>query len=428
MKNLVTKIFTFLIALLSFTGTGALSQPIIVDHTSVNKYQDIPEYYINEVKKMWVTIPGESHSVAYRTGCTLLEQIDSRFDVNIVDGGTPESYTDQHLRISRATWGDVTHESGWIYEYGEEDWFTSETAIIRTKAGITYCNTHDLIISAIGLGWCWDAGISFPDYLSATDEYVSYCETMGYAAKVIFTTGTVENASGEIQYTKHLGYESIRDHVKNSTDHILFDYADILCYDDDGSVNTATWNNHTYPLITAANLGDASLGHISSAGALRLGKAIWYMMARIAGWNGLPEGDDTEAPTTPSNLQGIALSDTSAQLSWDVSTDNVGVTGYRIYRNGTVMDSTADLTFTDDGLSAGNNYSYWVTAIDAEGNESTHSDTLIISTENTSILSISYQLNVFPNPSSGTFEIDIPVNDGQSYFYLHSVEGIMLDF
>jgi hypothetical protein len=357
----------------------------------------------------------------------MLEDIDGRFAVNVVDGGTPEGYTDQHLRISRATWGDVNHETGWIYDYGEEDWFTSALAISRTKAGITYCNTHDLTISAIGLGWCWDVGISFVDYISATDEYIAYCGSMEYPTKVIFTTGTVDNAGSEIQYTKHLGYESVRDHVKNSTDLILFDYADILCYDDDGSANTGTWNDHTYPKITVTNLGDASLGHISPTGALRLGKAIWYMMARIAGWNGLPEGSDTEPPTVPSNLQGIALSETSAQLTWDASADNVGVTAYKVYRDGEVIDSTAELTFTDDGLNAGNNYSYYITAVDAAGNESPQTATIIVSTENTGIAFSDHRLNIFPNPNSGSFELEIQDTDGWYLFNIYSIQGLLVD-
>ena len=249
-KYLKYQTLTLLIILLNLLRNNVFSQPIIVDHTCVNKYQDIPEYYINEVKKMWLVIAGESHSVAYRDGCNLLEQLDGRFNVNVTEGGTPEAYSDQNLRISRATWGDLDNESGWIYSYGEEDWFTSALAISRTKAGITYCNTNNLSVAAIGLGWCWDPGISFTDYISATDEYIEYCASMGYSTKPIFTTGTVDSYTEESGYIKHLGYESIRDHVENSPGLVLFDYADILCYDNDGSTNTTEWDGHVYPIIT----------------------------------------------------------------------------------------------------------------------------------------------------------------------------------
>ncbi len=381
-KGLKYQALISFIILLNLIVIKAFSQPIIVDHTVVDKYQDMPEYYINEVKKMWITIPGESHSQAYRTGLTLLESSYPAYAVNI-GSNVPEAYTTSHLRASGTTWGDVNNETGWINSYGEEDWFTSALAISRTKAGITHCNTNNLSIVAIGFGWCYDPGISFTDYISATQEYIDYCVTNSYNTKIVFTTGTVDSYTGEAGYIKHLGYESIRNYVAADPTRILFDYADILCYNDDGSSNTTTWNGHTYPIITTTNLGGGEVGHISSTGALRLGKAIWYMLARIAGWNGLPQGDDKEAPTAPTNLQGTVLSVTSAQLSWNASTDNVAVTGYRIYRNGTFINTSATTSFVDNGLSVGNIYSYYVTAVDAAGNESDQSLSVNVNTNDT---------------------------------------------
>ncbi len=92
---------------------------------------------------------------------------------------------------------------------------------------------------------------------------------------------------------------------------------------------------------------------------------------------------DTQAPTVPTNLQGAALSVTSAQLSWTASTDNVGVTGYRIYRDGSTIGTSATTTFTDNGLSVGIYYSYTVAAFDAAGNESGQSIPVEINTSDT---------------------------------------------
>ena len=43
--------------------------PIIADHTVVDKYDDIPQHWIDEVKKMWIDIPGESHSEIGSASC-----------------------------------------------------------------------------------------------------------------------------------------------------------------------------------------------------------------------------------------------------------------------------------------------------------------------------------------------------------------------
>jgi hypothetical protein len=261
---------------------------IIADHNVVSQYDKIPQQYIDAVKKMWLVVAGESHSAGYRTGLTLLEASNPTYAVSVVESGIPEAYTTSNLRASRGTWGDYNNATGWIYNYGEEDWFTSPTAISRTKAGILYCNSNNLNISAFGFGWCWDPNVSISDYLTATQAYIDYCTTNNILAKVFFTTGPVDggNASGETGYNKSVNYESIRSYVKANSSRILFDYADILCFNDNGSTNTTTWNGHTYPIITATNLGDGSIGHIGSAGTIRLAKAMWWMLARMAGWDG----------------------------------------------------------------------------------------------------------------------------------------------
>jgi chitodextrinase len=79
---------------------------------------------------------------------------------------------------------------------------------------------------------------------------------------------------------------------------------------------------------------------------------------------------DTTAPSTPDNLQATAVSASQIDLSWNASTDDVGVTGYRIYRDGTLITTTANTTYQDTGLSASTTYTYTVSAFDAAGNES----------------------------------------------------------
>ena len=279
---------------ISFTSLPASSPnnaQIIADHTVVDKYDDIPQYYINEVKKMWLVVAGESHSQAYRDGLSLLEMVYPLYDVNITEEGTPETYTTTHLRASRGTWGDLNHSTGWIYSYGEEDWTTSTTAINRTKAGITYCNSNNLTIGALGFGWCYDFHVDATDYIEATKEYIDHCEANSIPTKVFFTTGPVDDWNGvmtlEDLYIGSLQYNEIRDSVLADNSRILFDYADILCYDDNGSgPNTATWNGHMFPIGTEANVGVDETGHITNTGALRLAKAMWWMLARIAGWDG----------------------------------------------------------------------------------------------------------------------------------------------
>jgi chitodextrinase len=95
---------------------------------------------------------------------------------------------------------------------------------------------------------------------------------------------------------------------------------------------------------------------------------------------GTPPPGDTQAPTVPGTLQVASSTSSQVSLSWTASTDNVGVTGYDVYRFGAIIGSSATTSYTDSGLSASTPYSYTVKAKDAAGNASAFSNTVSVTT------------------------------------------------
>ena len=79
---------------------------------------------------------------------------------------------------------------------------------------------------------------------------------------------------------------------------------------------------------------------------------------------------DTTAPTAPTGLTKTAATVSSVSLSWTASTDNVGVAGYSLTRNGVAAGTTATRTTTFTGLACGTTYTLGVAAYDAAGNTS----------------------------------------------------------
>lgn len=79
---------------------------------------------------------------------------------------------------------------------------------------------------------------------------------------------------------------------------------------------------------------------------------------------------DTEPPTVPANLQATAVSSNQIDLTWDAATDNIGVAGYNVYRDGIQVATSSTTSYSDTGLSSSTTYTYEVTAFDAAGNES----------------------------------------------------------
>ena len=84
---------------------------------------------------------------------------------------------------------------------------------------------------------------------------------------------------------------------------------------------------------------------------------------------------DTTPPSVPSNVAATATGDSSINVTWNASTDNVAVEGYRIFRNGTQIASVSSttLSYGDTGLTSSTSYSYTVNAYDAMGNQSAQS-------------------------------------------------------
>lgn len=105
---------------------------------------------------------------------------------------------------------------------------------------------------------------------------------------------------------------------------------------------------------------------------------------------------DTTPPTAPSGLTATAASSTQINLAWTASTDNVGVTGYKVERcqgagcsNFAQVATPAGNSFNDTGLTASTSYSYRVRATDAAGNLSGYSNTASAATQAGSPISVS---------------------------------------
>jgi chitodextrinase len=146
---------------------------------------------------------------------------------------------------------------------------------------------------------------------------------------------------------------------------------------------------------TVANrIGQVTTTSFTDSG---LAAGTWYykVTAEDAAGNIGPPSEEAQAlvtvdsapPSAPTGLK-VTPADTSASLTWTASTDNVGVTGYRVLRNGVQVGAPTSTSFTDTGLTPGTPYTYTVVAVDAAKNESEPSSPVTVTTLSSATLSL----------------------------------------
>jgi chitodextrinase len=89
---------------------------------------------------------------------------------------------------------------------------------------------------------------------------------------------------------------------------------------------------------------------------------------------------DTQAPTAPTNVVATSRTTTSIAISWSPATDNVGVTGYGLYRGGVQQGTSTSTTWIFAGLACNTNYTLAVEARDASGNWSSATVVMVSTT------------------------------------------------
>lgn len=139
-------------------------------------------------------------------------------------------------------------------------------------------------------------------------------------------------------------------------------------------------------------------------------------------WDGFPCGEgvscygiDSIAPSVPAGLSATAGSSTLVYLAWTASTDNIGVSGYRIYRNGIEIGKSAVASFTDSSVVGGTTYSYTIKASDAAGNLSAASNIATVTTPAAVSISSYNAGNVTSNSAQINWTTNIPSTGVVSY-------------
>lgn len=190
------------------------------------------------------------------------------------------------------------------------------------------------------------------------------CQVTCYDGSVTFTLNT-DNYGSETSWTLQDGagntIESGSGYANNTTYTFNWNLADddytFTINDSYGDGICCGYGNGSYSI-------DSGSDNIVSGGAFGSSETTNFCVDNGGG------GPDTTPPSTPTNLSVSNEQDTQVTLSWNASTDNVGVTAYEIFVDGGSIGTTPGTSVNVTGLTACTSYNFGVRALDAAGNAS----------------------------------------------------------
>ena len=145
------------------------------------------------------------------------------------------------------------------------------------------------------------------------------------------------------------------------------------------SITSTSWQEYKFNVIASETTGRIKVYTGTQA---TIGNTVYIDNVSIRNLtSGTNTDTDTQAPIAPS-LTENGKTETTVNLNWTGATDNVGVTGYNLFQDGTEKISNLTTTsYTVSGLTENTTYQFTVKALDAAGNESANSNTVSVTTD-----------------------------------------------
>ncbi|MCF6133136.1 reprolysin-like metallopeptidase [Flavobacterium wongokense] len=290
------------------------------------------------------------------------------------------------------------NQNGVFTDSGETVWTNAASTTTPVSGSITIPATATLGTTRMRVSMKYNG-------VPTSCEAFSYGQVEDYTvniqAAVADTTAptapTSLTASGTTQTTTNLSWTASTDNVA-VTGYDVYQGASLI-----GSTTTAT----TYAVtgLTASTAYAFTVKAKDAAGNISAASNTANVTTLTP--------PDTTAPTAPTSLTASGTTQTTTNLSWTASTDNVAVTGYDVYQGGSLIGSTTTATtYAVTGLTASTAYTFTVRAKDAASNVSADSNTANVTTLANSSNATDLMFSEYIEGSSNNKALEIANNTG----------------
>lgn len=291
------------------------SKAIIIDHQSVKLFEEIPDEYLEAARNIKMVFSDRSvgHNVNEALDCLTApswasspaycrrDYYDSNWNWKTYTSGAPSriSFSPDPVKYDR---------SNWFFEYKQGEWSALTQDFIEVLTP-SFAATYDVLSYKFPyFAVDQNTGITNPEtgFFADSDKNFDIYDLENlysqYPDKIfVFWTTSLSRSIGN-QVSEDFNNQMRAYALQNNK--ILFDIADIEshtdegtpCFDNRDGVEYCSQNGEceNYPddglellAICQDYTTEINGGHLGSvsAGKIQLAKAVWVMMARIAGWN-----------------------------------------------------------------------------------------------------------------------------------------------
>ncbi|WP_234859273.1 M14 family zinc carboxypeptidase [Aquimarina aquimarini] len=301
----------------------------------------------------WTAVPAASYDLRYRqTGTTAWTTVAATTSSHVINGLSPTTSYEAQVR-SKCSDGTTSN-------------YSASTNFTTTDVQLNYCNsngqnTSDEYISNVKLGTInKTSGAGTGGYSDFTAESTTLASSNTITVTPTWTGTTYsEGYSVWIDYNQDGDFADPGEQVWSK------------------APSKTTPVSGTFNVPATAKTGNTRMrvsmkynAVPNPCEAFQYGEVEDYTVI-IGG-----SGGDTQAPSAPTSLAAANITNSSLSLSWNASTDNVGVTGYDVYQGNTIATSVTTTSANITGLTANTTYQFSVKAKDAAGNQSAASNTI----------------------------------------------------